>query len=214
MHRCSSSPILTRTPHRIRIQSAPFYLNDRTAQYVMTEKVDGSSGTFALVRHKRFLLPDKFEYYVCSRNRRLPVPDASIYWAVSDKYKLEATLRNMIGKKDWIAIQGECVGPKVQGNKYKLTEPRLFAFNLIDSASGRHGSTFAAGLLETRGIDFVPILGTNRQLPETVDEMVAMADGKSVINRDVIREGLVVRSADGSISFKAVSNAYLLKYKE
>lgn len=193
-----------------RIQNCGWMLENGD-DWIVTEKVDGTSGTFALLRHKRFLLPDRFEYFVCSRNLRLQLRDSSIYWAVSDQYKLRETLQNMIGKREWVAIQGECIGPGIQGNKYKAEVPRFYAFNLIDP-TGRKNSVQAANLLGTKGIPFVPILDEHFKLPKTVDEMVAYADGRSVI-ADTIREGVVVRSSDGKQSFKAVSNQYLLSLK-
>ena len=69
----------------------------------------------------------------------------------------------------------------------------------------------SAQIMEHYGIKWVPILNVPK-LPETVDEMLAMADGTSVIN-GVMREGLVVRSFDSKLSFKAVSNKFLLKKK-
>ena len=50
-------------------------------------------------------------------------------------------------------------------------------------------------------------------LVTTPDEMIAYADGASVIDGDY-REGVVLRTADGVNSFKAVSNTYLLKKGE
>lgn len=206
----SSFPDFIAKTDEERIQNCGYMLTDKN-EYIVTEKIDGTSGTFVLMRHKRFILPDKFEYIVCSRNLRLGVRDNSIYWAVSDKYQIEAALRNMIGKRDWVCIQGECIGPRIQGNKYKRAEPELYVFNLIDP-NGRKDSVQAANILATRGIPFVPILDTHYLLPNTVDEMVAYADGKSTI-ADCIREGVVVRSTDGKQSFKAVSNEYLLSLK-
>ena len=40
----------------------------------------------------------------------------------------------------------------------------------------------------------------------------ALAEGKSVVNPDVLREGIVFRSLDGKDSFKNVSVSYLLKH--
>lgn len=196
-----------------RIQNAPFMLEDKSP-YIVTEKVDGQSGTFALVRHKSRIpfVKDTFEYIVCSRNIRLGAKDASSYWKVSDKYHIEQGLRNMIGDRDWVAIQGECVGPGVQKNKYGLSDYNLYVFNVI-FPEGRLGSLKAKNYAETRGFQFVPIIDTNFVLPDTVDEMVAYADGKSQL-ADTLREGVVVRSQDGQKSFKAVSNAFLLKWNE
>ena len=192
-----------------RIQNCPWVLQDDNHYWVATEKIDGTSGTFALVRCKRLLLPDRFEYIVCSRNMRLQ-KDNSIYWQVSDKYNIEAALKNLIGKRDWVAIQGECIGPKIQKNKYRRSEPEMYVFNLV-YPDGRRPSMQAKGLLEARGFDFVPIVSERFALPETVDEMLAAAHGESMLGH-TIREGLVVRSADGKKSFKAVDPEFLIKY--
>ena len=197
----------------IRIQNAPFLLNDN-GKYVMTEKVDGSSGSFLLVRHRSkipFVKP-KLEYIVCSRNLRRPVKDDTIYWNVSDRYNIESVLRSLIGNAEWVAIQGECVGPKVQKNKYGVNKNDLYVFNLI-YPTGRVGSLEAKRLVEERGMKFVPIVSEGSYLPDTVEEMLALADGKSAL-ADTLREGLVVRSLDGTKSFKAVSNQFLLKWNE
>lgn len=194
-----------------RIQSAPFYLN-MDKSWVMSEKIDGQSGTFALKRHKRFLLPDKFEYIVCSRNLRLYAKDNSSYWQVSDKYHIENVLRNMIGDRDWIAIQGECIAPNVQKNKYHVKEPDLFVFNLI-YPTGRLGSEVAKSMLEQHGLKFVPLLGRVELKGKTVDEVLEMAHGNSELY-NTLREGIVFRSLDGKLSFKAVDPYFLLKWSE
>lgn len=192
-----------------RIETAPWYLEDKQP-YTFTEKVDGTSGTFALVKHKKWLKTD-YEFIVCSRNRRLPVDDASIYWQVAQKYKIKEKLLNLIGDRDWIAIQGECIGPRIQGNKYKVSEPYLYVFNLIDQ-NGRAPSLKAKGILSCFGFDFVPIVYEKKQLPATVDEMIAAAHDPSAINPETLREGLVCRSLDGKKSFKVVDPEFLLKY--
>lgn len=197
-----------------RIQNAPHMLDDKEHSYVATEKIDGQSGTFALVRHRSKIpfFGDKFEYIVCSRNIRLGAPDNSSYWNVSEKYDIENVLRDMIGKEDWVAVQGECVGPGIQKNKYGLTERDLYVFNVI-YPSGRIGSVEAEAVIKRHGLKFVPIVDAHFLLPDTVDEMLTYADGKSVL-ADTLREGVVVRSQDGKQSFKAVSNAFLLKWSE
>lgn len=199
-----------------RCQNIPWLFGSEEAKktrYIATEKIDGTSGTWLLTQHKGLFGRRKYEYYVCSRNRRLPVPDGSIYWEISDKYDIKNKLMNLIGDNEFVAIQGECVGPKVQQNKYKLKDPDMFVFNYI-TPSRRYPSVAARDLLGTRGFMFVPIISDNFVLPDTVDEMVAAADGQSVLNKSVLREGLVIRSADGKNSFKAVSNQFLLKWKE
>jgi len=193
-----------------RVQNMPWIVNDKR-EWIATEKVDGQSGTWALVRHKG-LFRDKFEYIVCSRNLRLMHPDNSSYWRVSDKYQIENALKNMIGDREWIAIQGECIGPKIQKNKYKREDYEMYVFNLI-YPTGRVDSIHAKSICENKGFNFVPIVQTDYVLPDTVDEVLAYADGQSVL-ADTMREGIVFRSKDGKQSFKSVSNQFLLKWSE
>lgn len=195
-----------------RIQNAPFYL-DNPGPWVVTEKIDGQSGTFAVVRRKK-LFRTEYEYIVCSRNLRLYKEDSSSYWAVSNKYEIEKHLTNFLKfhtELEWVAIQGECISPKVQGNKYKVQEPDLYIFNLI-LPTGRWGSKEARKLVETWGMKFVPIIGEG-PLPKTVPEMLELAHGNSALG-NTIREGVVCRTMDGKQSFKAVDPLFLLKYNE
>lgn len=196
-----------------RIQNMPFILKDKRS-WIATEKVDGQSGTFCLVRHKAKIpfMRDKYEYIVCSRNLRLYAKDNSSYWQVSDKYHIENALRNMIGERDWIAIQGECVAPNVQGNKYKVSEPDLYVFNLL-YPTARMESLMAKNICQQHGLKFVPIVDTNYVLPDTVNEVLDYAHGQSQLY-DTLREGIVFRSKDGKQSFKAVDPLFLLKHDE
>ena len=60
---------------------------------------------------------------------------------------------------------------------------------------------------------WVPIIGIVK-MPNTMEELKALADGPSVVNPKVMREGFVYRSLDGQDSFKSVSREYLLKHHE
>lgn len=196
-----------------RIQNMPFILKDKR-EWIATEKIDGQSGTFCLVRRKSWVpfSKPKFEYIVCSRNLRLWSKNLTSYWQVSDKYAIEATLRNMIGDRDWIAIQGECVAANVQGNKYKVKEPDLYVFNVL-YPTGRLDSLMAKKMCEQNGLKFVPILSNDYILPDTVNEVLEYAHAQSAVG-DTLREGVVFRSKDGKQSFKAVDPLFLLKYDE
>lgn len=198
-----------------RIQNCPFYLDDRDKVWVVTEKVDGTSGTFAIKKNGKKFGNPKYDYYICSRNRRIFKDDGSIYVGVFQKYHLDDVLLKLIKNTgaDFVCIQGECIGPKVQGNKYKLKEPELYAFNLITSDVGRWASTDGKETLSEFGVPWVPIIEA-RTLPDTVEGMLEMAHGNSLINPDVMREGLVCRSLDGQQSFKAVDPEFLIHYGE
>lgn len=197
-----------------RVENQPWRIGDGKT-YLCTEKLDGTSCTYALERKGK----KKFEFYVCSRNVRQAdekqecYHDHNIYWDLAFKYNIEAVLRDILNLRPdlkWVCIQGEGVG-SVQGNPLKLTEDDLYVFNFKDSAVGRWGSNEAKILLDKYNIKWVPILG-EVQMPDTMEELKQFATGKSVVNPNVMREGLVYRSLDGSDSFKNVSREYLLKH--
>jgi hypothetical protein len=70
-------------------------------------------------------------------------------------------------------------------------------------------------MLMDLGLQHVPVLNQEHGflLPDTVEEMLSYAQGKSVLNDKKEREGVVVRSMDGTISFKSISNKFLLEEK-
>jgi len=193
----------------VRVQNIPHILENKDIKYTVTEKIDGCSVTVFLKRLRR----NKFDFGVCSRNLRLNPKDISgHYWNVVKKYDIEAVLRNLIGEKDFIAIQGEVIAPKVQKNKYKLTEPDLFVFNLI-YPSGKIDSVDSMNILKEFGVKCVPILETNYILPDTVNELLEYATGESKLYT-TLREGIVLRNAEKNVSFKAVSPKFLLNWDE
>jgi hypothetical protein len=197
----------------IRIQNAPFYLQDKNP-WVATEKVDGQSGTFFVKKEKgrHFWNKDSYDFGVCSRNLRIWNEDNSSYWTVANKYHLKDVLMKNINDEDFLGIQGECIAPGVQGNKYKVTEPDLYVFNVL-TPDGRMDSEKAAKWCQANGLKFVPIIDTDVILPDTVNEILDYAHGKSRLG-DTLREGIVFRSKDGKQSFKAVDPLFLLKYDE
>lgn len=197
-----------------RVENQPWRIGDGKT-YIATEKLDGTSCTYALERKGR----NKFEFYVCSRNVRQQdekqecYHDHNIYWDLAFKYNIEQHLKdflNQFPQLKWVCIQGEGVG-SVQGNPLKLTEDDLYVFNFKESQTGRWSSMAGAGQVREWGMKWVPILG-EVQMPDTMEELKVLATGKSKVNPEVMREGIVYRSLDGSDSFKNVSREYLLKH--
>lgn len=196
-----------------RIENAPFYL-ESTDKWIKTEKLDGTSCTFAVDRIKK----NKFEFIVCSRNVRQAdrnqetYHESNIYWELADKYGIENILMKFARENGYnrVVLQGEGVG-SVQGNPYKLKENELFVFNLIVDGT-RLGTVEMAEFCNQNGLHHVPIIDEAYTLPKTMEEMKLEADGYSEINHKVKREGFVYRSVDGQQSFKNVSREYLLKH--
>lgn len=198
-----------------RIENAPFYLQNKNP-WIKTEKLDGTSCTFAIDRQKKD--KDKFEFIVCSRNVRQAdknqecYHNSNIYWELADKYGIESVLTKLAieNNYDRVVLQGEGVGD-VQGNPYKFKENRLYVFNLIIEGN-RVGTKEMADFCDDNNLLHVPIISTEYYLPKTMEEMKLEADGYSEINPKVRREGYVYRSQDGQQSFKNVSREYLLKH--
>ena len=196
-----------------RIENAPFYL-ESTDKWIKTEKLDGTSCTFAVDKIKK----NKFEFIVCSRNVRQAdknqetYHESNIYWELADKYGIEAILTKFAMENgcNRVVLQGEGVG-LVQGNPYKMKENELFVFNLIIDGV-RLGTVDMAKFCDQNNLKHVPIIDTEYVLPKTMEEMKLEADGYSEINPKVKREGFVYRSVDGQQSFKNVSREYLLKH--
>lgn len=203
-----------------RVQNMPWILENKNP-WVATEKIDGTSTTFTMKRVKtRFLKKEKFEFYICSRNVVFDKPDktcfydTNVYTEMAEKYNVEAVLQKILKNRpdlEWVTLQGETYGQGIQKREYSLKEHNFMGFNFITSAEGRWDSTRASKLMMEFGIPWVPIVDENFILPDTVDELLAIATGDSVVDGGM-REGLVFRSQDGVQSFKAVSNEFLLKF--
>ena len=199
-----------------RIQNCPHALGWKV-KWTATEKVDGTSTTFTIRRGKhRWNNP---EFFVCSRNvcfrtgNENVYYDTNVYTEMAQKYWMRDVLTSLLERypnEEWITIQGETYGLGIQKNDYGLKEHKLAVFNLIFSSTGRVSTELMKQIMDEYSIPCVPILAERVELPNDVDAVVAMADGKSELY-DGMREGIVFRSEDGKQSFKAVSNEYLLK---
>ena len=203
-----------------RIQNCKYILDDKSP-WIVTEKIDGTSTTFTLKQNGR-----KRDYFVCSRNvcfgpnnsksqNDRCYYESNVYKEMSEKYKIEEFLNWYMDEFNvsWVTLQGETYGEGIQKRTYSINEHNFAGFNLIDSLHGRYNSVVASKICEPYGIPWVPILDKRYILPDTVEEVLAYAKGKSVLD-DLPREGIVFRSFDAKKSFKAVSNEYLLKYHQ
>ena len=202
-----------------RVQNMPWILNDKS-EWIATEKIDGTSTTFTIKRGKGF---KKNDFYVCSRNVVFDKPDktcfyeTNVYTEMAEKYHMEEVLTKLLEKfpcVDWITIQGETYGAGIQKRDYSMKDHDFMAFNLIMSHTGRWDTiTMKNELTNNFNIPCVPILDEHFVLPDTVEELLTYATNSSTIDGGM-REGVVFRYKDGTKSFKAVSNEFLLKYHQ
>jgi len=204
-----------------RVQNMPWILNDKNP-WIATEKIDGTSTTFTMRKYKKFFRT-KYDFFVCSRNVVFDKPDkkcfyeTNVYTEMAEKYNMEYVLRqlldNVFTDAEWVTIQGETYGAGIQKRDYSMDGHDFRVFNLVVSNKGRLGSKEAADIVRSYELEWVPILDDHFILPDTVDELLTTATGKSVIDGKP-REGIVFRYPDGSKSFKAVSNEFLLEFHQ
>lgn len=199
-----------------RIENMPWILSDKTP-FVATEKIDGTSTTFTMKRGKW----GKNEFYICSRNVVFDKPDkqcfyeTNVYTEMAQKYDVENVLASILANNpdlEWVTLQGETYGAGIQKRDYGLTEHRFMGFNFITSKESRWDSVRATKFMTQYNIPWVPILDENYILPDTVEELRAFSHSEGSRVDGVIKEGIVFRSQDGTMSFKCVDPEFLMKY--
>jgi RNA ligase (TIGR02306 family) len=184
-----------------RIQNLPEILfTNKDEIFYATEKLDGSSTTYYF---------KDGEFGVCSRNLELIEEEGNTLWKVARSLDVESKLKST-GRN--LALQGELIGEGIQGNPYKLIGQTVRFYNAFDIDSYQYFSfEDFRNLISELELESVPIVYEEIKLPETIDQILVMADGKSILNPSFNREGLVFRTRNQRrISFKAISNLFLL----
>jgi RNA ligase (TIGR02306 family) len=173
----------------------------------VTEKLDGTSFTCYF---------NNGVFGVCGRNWELTETSDNSLWRMANVLQLKEKMTKH-GKN--IALQGELVGAGINGNLYGLSDHKLYFFTGYDIDKGRR-MFFDELEWVLFGLDLqmVPVLEKyGFVIPnesDIVDYMLKYAEGKSVLNMEVDREGVVVRGLEREFSFKAISNTYLLGSKD
>lgn len=201
-----SFPYFLRKTDQERIQNC-FKEIDWYDSFEVTEKLEGTSITF-------YHYDGRFG--ACSRNLEMSLVEGSKYHRLNEKYNLEAALSKYGGG---IAIQGECIGPGIQGNYYGLKDIEYHIFSVYNINTQRYLDPLAArGVLDVLGLSglYVPIIAelfhNSSKSPEEVLQLLLnwAEEEKSLINPSKNREGLVFKGYNNQ-SFKVISNKYLLK---
>jgi RNA ligase (TIGR02306 family) len=186
--------------------------------FYVTEKLDGSSATFYL---------KDGVFGVCSRNLELAEPEEEFvpgtvlcedgverpkqensFWKAAREQGIKEKLEK-VGYN--ICLQGELIGEGIQKNPYKIKGQIVYFFNAFNIDTQEYlGFQEFTDLILGLGLPIVPILETDFTLPDTIDGLLEYAEAKSSLNQSFDREGVVIRSHDRKISFKAISNRFLL----
>jgi ATP-dependent RNA circularization protein (DNA/RNA ligase family) len=151
------------------------------------------------------------------------LPDEhNTYWKAATMYSIEETMRHpyssllSTSSMAGIAIQGEIIGEGLSGGNYYSQPTDFYVFGMYSIQNGAYLHPSDVQLMcKELGLKHVPIIEMDYSISEhTIYSLLEMADGMSVINPNVRREGLVFKSTiDSSLSFKVVSNKWLLKHE-
>jgi len=171
----------------------------------ITEKLDGSSMTVYI---------NGVDVGVCSRNLDLKEDTVNSFWRVAVSEGLIEILRNAHAEFGVnIALQGELIGEGIQGNPYKITGQTFRLFDIYDIDDRRYWTLEEKQRFCDRyQVKHVPIVNTRFQLSLNMEELLKFAEVRSQMNPAVLQEGYVfVNNNDPSVSFKVISNQWLLK---
>lgn len=179
-------------------------VKDCGAPFFLTEKVEGMSTSYAI---------EKGKFKVYSHNW-LVKEGAWVEYAV--KHDIEKKLRNYCKMHNLksICIQGELVGPSIQRNIYNLKDLDFYMFGGYYADKTKLGYFEMVALAKKIGEKSVPYLGKKYIADfDGLDAIIKDADGKSEIY-NVKREGIVWRTDDGSVHFKAKSRDYKVWFEK
>ncbi len=202
-----------------RIQNLGEYFETmRGRVFEVTEKNDGSSTTIFLSK----TVDPENPFGVCSRNLRLkPEVEKGVptQWQIVKKYDLAAKLEQINAMfSSEFALQGELVGPGINDNRDKYTDLEWHVFKIWDITNQRYlNPNEAQSLALQMGIPYVPVINQSMKVFDeltTMEAILAFAEGKTARGHE--REGIVFKSVDDKpfVSFKVISNRYLLKQKD
>lgn len=202
-----------------RIQNLADYFDTYKGNtFEVTEKRDGSSVTMFYSK----AVDPEYPFGVCSRNMRLkPVTEKGVVprpWEVANKIGAEARVLRaceILGTE--LAFQGELQGPGIQSNKDMLQDFQWDVFKVYDVTEQRYLlPADARNACRIAGFNYVPVINEGMHVFlnfGSVDELLRYAEGKTANGHE--REGLVFKSNFYPyVSFKAVSNRYLLGEKD
>lgn len=209
-----------------RLQNLPEYFDGRynDVMWEVTEKFDGCSATYIWAPVERPENP----FFVCSRNFELKDTEGNLYWDIAKKYGIRDKLKRVCDYAkfgyEWarttqVAIQGEIVGPGVNGNRDQYTDYAFYVFRAYDITHNRWIHPEACRLFVTNelGLDYVKVIsGRFDAFGElrSMDDFLNFVDGDT--DRGHPREGMVFKTfvGDGLVSFKVINNNYLLKQRD
>ena len=179
-------------------------VKDCDERFFLTEKVEGMSTSYAI---------EKGKFKVYSHNW-LVKDGAWVEYAV--KHNIEQKLRDYCKANNLksICIQGELVGPDIQRNIYNLKDLDFYMFGGYFADKRKFRLFEMITIAEKIGEKYVPYLGMKHISDfDGLDAIIKDADGISKIY-NTKREGIVWRTEEGDIHFKAKSRDYKVWFEK
>lgn len=196
-------PSFIRKTDQERVQNLDGMI-DWDAEYEISIKLDGSSMTMWFMG---------VDFGVCSRNvDLLMTQEGNTFVDVAKRILAD----DRMTLADNIAIQGELMGPNIQGNREGLSCHEFYVFDVWDIGRQAYWPPSQTREFCVRhGLKHVPVLHDGCTLREfgisSIADALYQAEGPSMIH--AVREGLVFKRTDGAFSFKAIANNFLLTEK-
>lgn len=191
------------------IESVYGYWNEwREKEFYATEKVEGSAGTWIYTKED-----DAFHTY--SHNWEV---DGGVWCDAAANILLEEKMKEYVLRHDLesLVLQGEVVGPGVQKNIYHLNKADVYFYGAMDINGRRYDFDAFRTALEELDLKMVPLVSATAFLPDDIDTILRSSVGKSLIDPDVPREGVVWRTKEGerSVHFKVKSRPYKVWFED
>lgn len=172
-------------------------------EWEVTMKLDGSSIT---------VFYNEGDLGVCSRNLNLKLEE-------TEGHFVKASIKNGLLEslplyQRNIAIQGEIMGPGIQGNPEKMSHHQIFVFDIFDIDNQKYLSAEERKqVCVDLNLNHVPIIKEKIKLRDleikNINDLISFAEGPGMNSKS--REGVVFKECNGKCSFKSISNKYLLK---
>lgn len=172
--------------------------------WIITEKLEGTSVTVFIT---------KDEYGVCGRTLQLNENGEGTIVKFMKTNNMEDKLKTL---KKHLAFQGEFIGPKIQKNYYNLKDFEFRVFNIFNIDDHNYLDwDDVVSICKDLDIKTVPevcrmIISSEFQ---DYNSLLKLAEGKSILNSDREREGIVIKLPNNYKSFKVINNKYLLNEK-
>lgn len=156
------------------------------------------------------------EFGVCSRNLDLKETEGNAYWDYVNRNGLrEKMVKYYEEYNTSFAIQGELIGPGIQGNQEKLTQTELYVFDVIEiERKEKLENDIRLKVIKDLGLNSVPILDTTLRINDwTMDDFIKYSEGPSLNSK--LREGVVFKAQYrrySDVNFKVISPKWLISY--